>query len=135
MRKQKSKSSVNKTLRLKKLGSDLDYWIPQLRLGSWNISAELLPWEKGCGFGENAMDPNYDTSHIRIYDPDTIPEDVKGIRDLEVTLVHELLHIRLVHVASLSKKRKKKWPVEMAIETIAQSLVANRRGINIKDLR
>jgi len=80
------------------------------------------------------MDPNYEHSHITIFDPLTIPDEMKGVRDIEVTLVHELLHIRFVYVATLSKKKKKKWPVELTIEVLAQSLVANRRGIKIADL-
>jgi len=118
-----------------KIAADLSYWVQHLRLTNWQITVEIMPWQKDLGFGDNSMDPHYESSTIHLYDPDTIPLDVKGIRDLEVTLVHELLHIRLVYAVATSQKKKKKWPVEMAIETIAQSLVANRRGINIKDLK
>ena len=129
------RKTITGRMRAEALTRNLNYWAAQLRLQSWDITVEFLKWEKDNGFGDNSIDPHYETSHICLYDPETIPDDVKGVRDLEVTLVHELLHIRLVYVAKTSMKKKHKWPVEMAIETIAQSLVANRRGINIKDLK
>jgi hypothetical protein len=71
---------------------------------------------------------------IFVSTPKTIPDDCTGVKDLEVTVVHELLHARLVYVQYHGKKKKKKWPVEVAIEIIAKSLVANRRGISPEEL-
>lgn len=138
--KPKTRAKVERILekaKLDKFNKDVDHWIKHLRLSHWKFEIEVVPWEDGKEptFAENRMDPNYEASYIRIYDPDTIPKEAKGVRDIEVTLVHELLHTRLVYVASLSKKKKKSWAVEMAVETLAQALVANRRGISPEDLR
>jgi len=104
-------------------------------LQNWNISVRHEQWDKDKGFGDNQIDPNNEHSTITLYDPSTIPVEVQGVRDLEVTLVHELLHIRLVYLSPNSNKTKKKWATEIAIETIAQSLVANRRGIKLEALK
>lgn len=124
------------TLKEKKQLKDLTiYWRKQLNLHNWKIKVRMLPWDKDDpSFGSTEISPCYERATIALSTPETIPADAIGIRDLEVTLVHELLHIRLVYVASLSTKPKKKWPLEMAIETIAQSLVIHRRGIKLEDL-
>lgn len=131
----KLKTLSPRDAKIQKLKEDLTYWKKQLRLQNWKFYLRLIKWDKKTGFAYNSQDPNYETSYITLADPDTIPAEIRGVRDMEVTLVHEMLHTRLIYVAPLSNKKKKKWPVEIAVETIAQSLVANRRGIDLEELK
>jgi hypothetical protein len=112
------------------------YWRRQLRITNWKFEIQVLPYKEGeAAFGQNEMDPNFEKAYITLRDPATMPKEVKGVRDIEVTLVHELLHTRLLYVAPISKKKKKKWMTEMCVETISQALVANRRGIDVEELK
>lgn len=85
-------------------------------------------------FGRNKHNLNFQECLIEFLIPEKIPDDWWGCRDLEVTLVHELLHTRLMYFSAESK-RSNNWHLELAIETIAKALVAARRGIDLEDLK
>ena len=78
------------------------------------------------------MYPQDQAGVLSVLDPEKIPEEWRGCKDLEVTVVHELLHARLLFCEDRSKS--KHWHLEMAIETIAKALVATRRGITPEEL-
>jgi hypothetical protein len=107
----------------------LKYWQKQLRLMDWNFDLEITD-DAEEGFGKNSHRPNFQSSKITLLNPEKIPEHWTGIRDLEVTLVHEILHTRLIYAFG----KKCGWHEEMAVETIAVALVANRRGISPEEL-
>lgn len=77
------------------------------------------------------MNPDHQFCRIKILDPEKVPKDWYGIRDLEVTIVHELLHARLLYALGVKSAN---CHAELAIEVIAISLVSNRRGVKIEDL-
>jgi hypothetical protein len=117
------------------------YWQPKLRLDNWKFSFKIHDDVKDIEcFALNKQDPNYEIATIEVLDPSKIPESWKGCRDIEVTILHELLHTRLLYVAPLPEKKKEKgkkanWQVEMAVETISRAMVAAKRGIEPEDIK
>ncbi len=110
----------------------LKYWQKQLRLLDWKFELEIEDDVAKCsGFAVNHHSVNFQCSRITILNPEKIPDDWTGCPDLEVTLVHEILHTRLIYAFG---KKPCDWHGEMAIETIAVCLVANRRGISPEEL-
>ena len=108
------------------------YWQKQLRLMDWVMTVEIYEdLEKCGGYGHAEHSKNFQTVKYGILNPDKIPSDWVGTRDLEVTVVHEILHTRLTF---LSVFKKENHHMEMGIETIAKALVANRRGITPEEL-
>jgi hypothetical protein len=121
-----------KTKTTKQLAKEyLNYWKKQLRLLDWKFTIKVVDKieELSC-FGITKQHPTDQSADIEVFDPEKIPEDWRGIRDLEVTIVHEILHTRLLY--ALGKKCD--WHGESAIEIIATALVANRRGVNPEEL-
>ena len=116
----------------KTVKSHIKYWQKQLRLMDWKISAKIYEDVKDFDmFGRNKINRNYQTSEIELLNPKQIPKDWTGARDLEVTIVHEILHTRFTYC---SPKKIDNCHIEMAIETTAMALVANRRGITPEEL-
>lgn len=114
----------------KEIESYVSYWQLQLRLVDWDIECKVSTDIKECpGYGMVRPFPNDQRAEIYILDPDHIPEDWKSIQDLEVTTVHELLHIRFLYCI-----KKSDCHAEMSIETTARALVANKRGISPEEL-
>jgi len=115
----------------------IEYWQPILRLQNWKITVTVVEDVKDIRcFATNTQDPHYEISSISVLNPEKIPPEWKGCKDLEVTIVHELMHTRLIYVAPRPKKNKRKsWQLEMAVETIAKALVASRRGVDPEDIK
>ena len=70
-------------------------WQERLGLQSWNVKTGIYRERNFCGperQGENEYNLATGTSLIRILDPVDYPES-KFKQDMEVTLVHELLHL------------------------------------------
>lgn len=107
----------------------LKYWQKRLRLQDWDIRIEVDNDIENCS-GQVTKSLDYQWAKILIKDPTKLPEDRYLVEDLEVTIVHELLHIRMAYITG----KKANHHEEMAIETIAQNLVALKRGIEVEDL-
>ena len=105
------------------LRADLDYWKKSLRLQEWDISLKCDP--KLRTYGQTEISPGNRTVVIYLEVP---PSLGNAITDLEVTLVHELLHVRF-HFLHVDEKEFGYEEVEAAIELTAQALVANRRSL------
>jgi hypothetical protein len=129
----KTKSKVNYLAQAKK---DLKYWQKQLRLMDWQIDVEMIYNFKDMdgAIALNKHHPSYQIAHIQLLHPDHNPPggDPLVCVDMEVNLVHELLHTRLMYCVEPSDKTD--WHLEMSIETIARALVSNRRGISPEEL-
>jgi hypothetical protein len=116
----------------KEVKAHLKYWQKQLRLMDWDISVKIYEDPKEFDmFGRNKINRNYQTSEIELLNPEKVPEDWTGVRDIEVTIVHELLHLRFTFCPP---KKSDHYHNEMATETTAKALVANRRGIDPEEL-
>lgn len=121
----------------KQLHSALKYWQKILRLQDWNITMKFVD-EPRCGyFGKGRNNSTYQSSSIEILKPEHIDPEWSGCRDLEVTLVHELLHIRFLYASKgeqNASKGEQSDSEEFAIESTARAMVSLKRGIPLEEL-
>lgn len=108
----------------------LHFWQQLLRLGDWKIRVELVR--------ARAIDDELGRVHsnmmrdalILLMEPDDIPPYSSAHlanSDMEVNLVHELLHLRWKDVGWNDKTTPEGRAEEAAVEAIAQALVALER--------
>jgi hypothetical protein len=110
------------------------YWQKQLRMLDWVFTIEIMddPKDFDC-YGSMAHSLNNQQGFLKLMNPEKIPTEWTGVRDLEVTIVHEMIHTRFIYAIS-PKKKKKNYHQELAIESTAKALVANKRGITPEEL-
>lgn len=121
----------------------LKFWQHHLHLDNWNIKVKVMDdiSQMGDCSGLNTQHPSFQEARIRVLNPDKIPEDWGefGKRDLEVTLVHELLHTRFIYCIPHPKdnplNKLLHYQEEQAIERTAIALVAARRGVLPEDIK
>lgn len=114
-----------------KLKSFLAYWQKRLRLEDWDIVLEVVRLKEWLTLGKDAYtagvcapSQSCGWARIRLLHIDDIPEDaVPSIKDPEVTLVHELLHLLI----PVSSPEGGDVHGERAINRIAEALVVERR--------
>ena len=70
---------------------------------------------------------------MEVLDPEFMDETHTAVHDLEVTVVHELLHLRFFYCTPHTRKFNPH--VECAIESTALAMVAARRNISIKEIK
>jgi hypothetical protein len=109
------------------------YWQRQLRLNDWKVSVtivrryDLAPGRAAeCTYHLESKSATINILDASDFHPTADFDD----RDHEVCLVHELLHL---HVAPFepSAKTLQQTMSEVAVESIAQSLVLINRGIRL----
>ena len=115
----------------KELNAALKYWQAGLRLQDWDISVEVIVDPRYHSFGEGKHSPQFQQSEIKILDERLISPDWFGCSDWEVTLVHELLHIRFLYG---TKSDGVQDAEEAAIEATSKLLVAMKRGVSLGEL-
>lgn len=110
------------------------YWQKQLRLLDWDIQVENVfdDIDKFNSFGETKISENHQYARISLLDPCKIPDMWVGCRDMEVTIVHEILHVRLTYC--FDNKGDDDSHKELAIEQLARVMVALKRGISTEEL-
>lgn len=109
----------------------LDYWRPRLRLMDWDVVLEVYGLRAWLALGKNeytagycATSPSCGFVRIRLLDPADLADDiVASCRDVEQTIVHELLHLLVPVNASDGSDHEG----ERAIDRIAQALIRERR--------
>lgn len=106
------------------------YWRHALKLDNWTITSEVV--DEYDSYASMHTSPTSSTCELKILNPDNVPKEWKGVRDLEVTVVHELLHTRW-HYAVRSAKRDDH--LEQAIEATAISMVAAKRNVKIEEIK
>lgn len=117
----------------------LAYWKPQLRLDHVDIEIALgSPEEMGSKLANCNMAPRYHQQKIMLRHPaDRSSSDERFLRrDLEVCLVHELLHTKEFpwrdHPAVEKAIDEDKWLKQLhedSMDAIAEALVRVRRGL------
>lgn len=112
------------------LKSYIKYWQKSLGLMNWKVYYKFT--EDLEVFGRTRITPMTSEIRIEFAYPENLKEDEIGVKDLEVTVVHELLHVRF-HYA-LNRGRNFHDHIEQSIESTALSLVSSRRGIRPEDL-
>lgn len=106
----------------------LAYWMRTLRIQDWAIEVRVERLSAmGPGLlGQCIRDDNSRHARVRLLDPQDV--DTEGLPsgdDLEVTLVHELLHV-VFHAAS--DETEGRVAFEQAIDSTARALVALDRS-------
>ena len=128
------------TAELLKAQEYLDYWQPQLRLEHIDIELCLMrPEEREHSIlADCRQSPPYHTQKIKIRNPDDRTERDKTMlrRDLEVCVVHELLHTKEIPWYDHPKVKevidKDEWLNQLhedSLDAIAEALVRARRGV------
>jgi hypothetical protein len=107
------------------------YWQERLGLSHWRIVLRIV---RGRDLGEELDGCNYyrnetETAVISILDPVDYPGGPFE-QDMEVTLVRELLHILMGHVANPQKDTPEHIYLEATINRLARTLVELKRTAN-----
>lgn len=102
------------------------FWKKQLRLEDWDITFNV-PEHDPKGFAFVKSHQCFQRAHITVRNPALVPPDSQVNNDLEVTVVHELLHLRFANV-SFPADGADDNAFELAIERTAEALVALNRG-------
>ena len=113
--------------------SYVKYWKPLLRLKDWKIEIKVTTDPDEEFMGQLTHWRKDQEAILTVLKPELIPEDWRGVRDLEVTVVHELLHLRIIDCVNHNKNTHNF--VELLVETLAQLLVSQRRGISPEELK
>lgn len=105
-------------------------WTKRLRVEDWSIELCFPDGDIGS-FALTECAPAYQAARITFRDPKHHPEQINSaaIFDHEVTVVHELLHVRTANIpinAHNALSGDNMW--EAALELTAQALVAAKRG-------
>ena len=112
---------------LKKLCAE---WQDRLRLQAWDIDASICRASEfvlpNC-CGENEWNHQNNKSEIRILDHVDFPK-IKFPQDMEVALVHELLHLCFESFEPKNKESLRFDLMERTIERLANVLVELKRG-------
>ena len=114
---------------LKKLCEE---WRERLRLQAWDVDAGIyraseFELENCCG--ENEWGNRGNKSTIRILDPVDYPKS-NFTQDMEVTLVHELLHLHFEAFEPKDKDTLQYDLMERTIDRLAHTLVELKRMEN-----
>lgn len=113
---------------LAELRENMAYWQRVLRIQDWDVELQLQRHhEIGEGLlGQCIRNDSSRTAKVLLLDPrDLAPAGLPSGRDLEVTLVHELLHV-VFHCASSETENRVAF--EQAIDSTARALVRLDRG-------
>ena len=106
-------------------------WQERLRLQAWDVKTGIYRERNFCGperQGENEYNLATGTSLIRILDPADYPES-KFKQDMEVTLVHELLHLVFAPFEPDDDKELEHKFMERAICQLSGVLVELKREV------
>ena len=117
------------------LGDLLDFWRARLRLMDWDIVLETYRLKQWTAMGKSAYTVGFcaesrpnGMARIAMLDIADMPDDIaEPCRDVEQTLVHELLHLLMPVSASDGSDADG----ERAINRVAQALVRLRRESNV----
>lgn len=106
-------------------------WQKVLRLQDWIVDVGMSRSRdmkiEGCQAEIEPCLPKRMAS-IRILDPVDYPPDVAEPQDMELSLVHELLHIHLFPLFADREDEMRMVAEEQAIEAISRGLIALKRG-------
>lgn len=110
------------------LKEQLTRWQDRLKLSDWDISLELARSAdlRPGTLGNVHWDKPAKTAHIRVLDPNDYQMNYyAAVRDMEFTIVHELVHLEL---ASLPRSEASRGDEEVAVNQMAEALLALERG-------
>ena len=104
-------------------------WQKRLRLQDWDVTVRFAAWHELKG-GERGGQVNWAVAEraaaIDLSRPDDVPPDLLCPYDVETTLVHELLHLTMIGMATAAGSPEEKAE-EQAVNAISRALVALAR--------
>lgn len=104
----------------------LAYWQKQLRLQDWDISVRIMrrhAMPRATSVGSVQIEI-YRRANVLLLDPvDFHPDDWPADADLEISLVHELLHCAVYDAGTPTPDSAQDVGLERAIEALAILLV------------
>jgi hypothetical protein len=108
----------------------LAYWQPRLELQAWTISVVMAHAGdlKPETLGNIHWDARHKTAVIRVLDPSDYRLSCAGtMKDMEVTLVHEMVHLEL---SSLPRSQASRAEEERAVNRITDALLGLERQMD-----
>lgn len=116
-----------------KLSRLRDYWQKTLRLQDWDVTVDVVRANEISGLGQTEISGSYRSATVKILDErdaeargDTMPSG----RDLEVTLVHELMHLHFHDInPTIDYNSSQGVAQERAIDTLAIAFVRMARMV------
>jgi len=110
------------------LHEKLDIWQNRLALQDWKISLQVIRLSefKPKTIGGIRWDSDTKTAEIKVLDPRDYKMSYEDtLKDLELTVVHELVHLQL---SSLPRSEASRSAEEKAVNRISEALVALERS-------
>ena len=101
-------------------------WQKRLRLQDWHADVRVLrlsEMDEESGCGQSFVREQCKDSSIGIVDPRDYKSDASFPYDMEVTLVHELIHLHLMPFEPASRRETEHAAFEAAIDCLAEALV------------
>lgn len=120
------------TLTLEQARDRCTYWQRMLRLQDWDIEVLIVRRRELCATGTSLGSATIDTyrrARIRLADPlDYVDADWPIDRDMEATLLHELVHLhlddlRVPETDTNGRRTGENIALERATEAIARALL------------
>jgi hypothetical protein len=114
-------------------------WQKTLRLQDWRVVAKFaspMEFQNGGAVGECHVSALLKQAEVLLLDDEHLAGERLFNADIEVSLVHELLHLPLQAWTRNNSARDEQdpryWQAEQAIEQIALALVGLKRGGRIE---
>lgn len=122
----------------KNLEKLVQYWQPRLKLKDWDFTirftvddAEMEEVLKS-GYGKTNYSYMSKKASILIKPYDKIDANALSCKDIEVTVVHELLHMLFMPIDENKTDTPSRDAVEHIVETTALALVSEKRKKTVK---
>ena len=112
----------------------IDEWQARLRIDDWHIGLKVEREKDPGYYAQTAWSNMYRTAMMTIRHPDLQPnkDESPAPQDLECTVVHELVHLRLFPFRQFTEGKMNDYAheeIECAVDLLAQALVAAKRGV------
>lgn len=105
----------------------LQFWQHQLKLDDWKISLTVARRDdlKSHTLGGIRWDKHKRSATIQVLDPADYPTPAAAMEDIEVTIVHELVHLNLSSLPRTDASRKSE---ELAVNRLTDALLRLHRS-------
>jgi hypothetical protein len=116
----------------------IKYWQPRLKLKDWHFEIRFavdngeIEEKLKSGFARTHHSPMSKKARILVKPSDKISKDTLDCVDIEVTVVHEMLHMLLLPIDSFKDNELSQDRLEHIIETLALALVQEKRKKEVK---
>lgn len=107
----------------------LKYWIPILKLKDWDIQIQYDPSGSPDGYGKTKRSYMAKKAYIFITPEDKLNKEIFSLasKDIETTIVHELIHLMMSPIDTFQKDSPGDLFMENVIETLAMAFINEKR--------